>query len=109
MSEALGVQAEARQAMVELAARNLVEGGWESGVMGDVVAPHVVGAQREWVSVAVAGKETARAKDCVRLNQAVSAWHRGGEHIRGHLPHSSTKRRQYSNNDETPTITHRAI
>jgi len=68
-NEGRGVQEVARQAMVELA-RNLVDAGWESGVM-DGVGPRVVGAQREWVWEVVAGKETAMVRDCVRMIQGM--------------------------------------
>jgi hypothetical protein len=67
VSEVPGAQEEARQATVDLA-RNLVGGGWESGVM-DEAGPRAAGAQWEWVWEVDAGKEMGMVRDCVRMIQ----------------------------------------
>jgi hypothetical protein len=58
----------------------------------DEAGPRAAEVRREWVWEVVVGKETARARDCVRLIQGLKR-HRGDEHIRGHLPHSSAEGR----------------
>src|ERR1700761_3886535 len=56
----------------------------------DEAVLRAAGVRQEWVCEVVSGKVTVTARDCVRLIQGLKR-HRGDEHSRGHLPHSSAE------------------
>lgn len=90
MSEGPGAQEEAVQAMPALARNLLLGGGWESGVM-DGAGLRAAGARQEWVWEVVVERAMVTGRDCVRM-MIQGIWsHRGGEHSRGRLPHSSAE------------------